>query len=206
MTRLLKLHRQLLPFSKIGFKRTKHLKRVKTTMAYIDLYTIVSKTDIATLKETGYIPFQSEDEYEARMDRWMLQQMHKRLPANDMAICNGPHWCFYYPEDCFPLLTRDFVVLKLKVPQRMVLCFDDNDWVQVTNNVTNNDIATYLAYSQKEAEDNANATKEEIQQSWERMFDLSLHAKRDSKYCGYIQLRAVIPYITMNMIIAISSS
>lgn len=174
-------------------------------MTHVTLYTIVSKKDVIALKDTGYIPFQSEDEHEAKMDQWMLQQMHKRLPVNEMALCNGPHWCFYKLEDCFPLSSRDLVVLQLRVPEASILSFDDNDWVQVANNVMNDDVATYLAYSEKEAEDNVNATKAEIKQSWERMFDSSIHTQRDGEYCGDIQLRAVIPYITTHMITSISS-
>ena len=133
------------------------------------------------------------------MDEWMLQQMHKKLPINELYKwpCSGPHWCFYE----LPLKTADTRVLEMKVPTSILLSFDDNDWMQVANNIMNDDVATYLAYTEKEAEDNAMATEEEIKESWERMFDMSIH-QRDHHYCGNIQLRAVIPYITQEMITA----
>jgi hypothetical protein len=168
-------------------------------MTNITLYTVVSRDDYASLKETGYLPFCSEDNSEALMDKWMIEQMHKRLLVDDMALCKGPHWCFTQLQDCFPLMTRDFMVLELNVPSMSVLSFDDSDWVQVANNVMNNEVVTYLAHSEKEADENKDATHAAILKSWERMFDITVH-NRDAEYCGDIQLRAVVPYITKNMI------
>lgn len=170
-------------------------------MDKITLYTIVSHEDLTSLEETGYLPFSSEDNNEALMDKWMLNQMHNRLSHDDMALCNGPHWCFYNLEDCSNLtkIHKDLIVVEFKTLPSRVLFFDDNDWVQVANNVMNNDVFTYLAYSEQEANENNDADEAAILKSWERMFDISAQ-KRDKEYCGDIELRAIVPYITKNMI------
>lgn len=170
-------------------------------MAKITLYTVVSHEDLTSLKETGYLPFSSEDNNESLMDKWMLNQMHKRLSNDDIALCNGPHWCFYDLQDCsnVTMIHKDLIVLEFKTLPSHVLFFDDNDWVQVANNVMNNEVVTYLAHSEHEANENKDADEAAILKSWERMFDISAQ-KRDIEYCGDIELRAIVPYITKNMI------
>jgi hypothetical protein len=170
-------------------------------MTNITLYSVVSGEDYKSLQETGYLPFYSEDNSEALMDKWMIEQMRKRLSVDDMALSNGPHWCFFELHDCSPLteFDKDLVVVQFKTQPTHVLFFDDSDWVQVANNVMNNEVVTYLAHSEKEADENKDATQAAILKSWERMFDITVQ-ERDVEYCGDIQLRAVVPYITKNMI------
>lgn len=168
-------------------------------MPNITLYTLVTCQDLIALKDTGYLPFNSEDNNEALMDKWMINQMHKRLLAKDMTLCHGPHWCFYDLLDCCFAKNNDLIVVEFKTQSSQVLVFDDNDWVQVANNVMNNEVVTYLAHSQQEADKNKDASQETILKSWERMFDVTSQT-RDVEYCGELQLRAVVPYITKNMI------
>jgi len=172
-------------------------------MYTITLYTIVSSNDIETLKATNYLPFQGEGDEEDFMDEWMMSQMTKRLPSiQDVPtpqINVGPFWCFYNEDDCYPLLFDDQIVVEFKTQLNSVLFFDDNDWIQVANNVNNNEIVTYLAHSEEEAQKNISANQESILASWEKMFNVGLQ-ERDETYCGPIQLRAVVPYISKSMI------
>jgi hypothetical protein len=166
-------------------------------------YIIVEKDDYEFLREYGHIPFHSDDEADARMDNWMLMQMKKRMPDelfnNKPSNMVGPHWLFVRKEDiCWEFLNNDEVVLEIVKDITDCLFFDDNDWVQVANNVMNNSSYTYLAHSQEEADANENATQEQIQKSWERIFatepDL-IDSLRDEEYCGSVELRAIAPFV-----------
>ena len=176
-------------------------------MYTITLYTIVSSNDLEGLKDASYLPFHTKGDEEDLMDEWMMKQMTKRLPnIQDVPTSNtnvGPFWCFTNEDDCYPLTTDDMIVVEFKTHLDSVLFFDDNDWVQVANNVINNEIVTYLAHTESEAQNNTSATQESILTSWETMFDVGLH-HRDNSYCGTIQLRAVVPYISKSMIVNVS--
>lgn len=163
----------------------------------------MSSNDLEALKDASYLPFHTKGDDEDYMDEWMMSQMTKRLPnIQDVPtpqINVGPFWCFSNQDDCYPLTSDDMVVVEFKTLLNSVLFFDDNDWVQVANNVMNNEIVTYLAHSEEEAQKNRSANQETILTSWEKMFDVGLQT-RDDTYCGTIQLRAVVPYISKSMI------
>lgn len=167
-------------------------------------YVIVEKEDYKFFTENGYIPFHSDDEADERMDNWMLMQMKKRMSAElfDNKLSNkvGPHWLYVHMEDiCWEWLKNNEVVLEVVKDTNDCLFFDDNDWVQVANNIMNNDCYTYLAYSQEEADANENASQEQIKESWEKIFANDpqfIDLVRDDKYCGSIELRAITPFIS----------
>lgn len=166
-------------------------------------YIIVHKEDYEFLIEHGYIPFHSDDDADERMDNWMLTQMKKRMPvelfSNQSSNKVGPHWLFVHKEDiCWEFLNNEEIVLEIVRPINECLFFDDNDWVQVANNVINNDCYTYLAHSQEEADANENATPDQIRESWERMFTTDptiIDYVRDENYCGSIEPRAITPFV-----------
>lgn len=168
-------------------------------------YIIVDKDDYEFLMEHGYIPLHSDDEADQRMDNWMLMQMKKRMSVElfDDESSNkvGPHWLFIHKGDiCWEWLNNQEVVLEVIKPIKECLFFDDNDWVQVANNVMNNDCYTFLAHSQEEADANENATPEEIKKSWERMFTTDTNIidyVRDKDYCGSIEPRAITPFVCL---------
>ena len=174
-------------------------------MSLQTFYIVVEKDDYDCLKEHGYITFHGQDEAEARMDDWMLMQMKKRLPAeffdNKASNTIGPHWLYIHKVDiCWEWLKNNEVVLEIVKPINECVFFDDNDWVQVANNVMNNDCCTYLAHSQEEADMFENATPEHIKKSWEKMFatDLNLMDNvRDKEYCGSIEHRAITPFVCL---------
>lgn len=168
-------------------------------------YIIVEKEDYEFLRKHNYIPFHSDDEADERMDNWMLCQMKKRMSEksfdNKASRMIGPHWLFVHKEDiCWEWLNDGEVVLEVVKPINECLFFDDNDWVQVANNIMNNDCYTYLAHSQEEADANENATSEQIKESWERIFATDpniIDYVRDEDYCGSIQPRAITPYVCL---------
>lgn len=169
-------------------------------------YIIVGKDELKHLIKHDYIPFNHEDEADERMNNWMFVQMKEHLPSHlfettekkdDKVI--GPHWLFTNKDDiCWEILDQDNVVLEVSKNITDCLFFDDNDWVQVANNIMNNDCYTYLAHSQTEADENLNATKEQIKESWKRIFTTDpniVDVLRDEDYCGEIWLRAITPFI-----------
>lgn len=172
-------------------------------MSLQKFYIIVEKEQYEFLQEHGYIPFHSDDEADARMDNWMLIQMKKKMSEdlfdNEPSNKIGPHWLYVHRNDiCWEWLNTDEVVLEIVKPINECLFFDDNDWVQVANNIINNDCYTYLAHTQEEADANENATPEQIKESWERIFATDqelINYVRDEEYCGSIQPRAITPFV-----------
>lgn len=167
-------------------------------------YIIVEKDQYEFLREHDYVPFHSDDEADARMDNWMLAQMKKRMPTqlfvdNEASNKVGPHWLYIDKHDiCWEWLNNNEVVLEIVKPINECLFFDDNDWVQIANNVINNDCYTYLAHSQEEADANENATPEQIKGSWEKIFATDpelIDNVRDEEYCGSIEPRAITPFV-----------
>lgn len=182
-------------------------------MVVSTFFTIISNKQLQYLQANEYVPFESSDKLEERIDMWMLEQMKKRLPSSSFNIGDknninvnsnlvGPHWLFIHKEDINWDFHIDHVVLEISKNNNDCLFFDDNDWVTVANNILNNDYFAYLAYSQQEADANQNASKEEIQTSWERMFHV-YENKRDETYCGPLEIRAVTPFIHISDIIKI---
>jgi len=162
----------------------------------VTLYTVVTKKDLDHLKTSGFLPIsKTEDVAEALMESWMERQVRKRLPINQ--YMDGYHWCVTKLDHI--TINKDETIVEFTVDTTSILLFDDQDYIQVANNVMNNDVHTYLAHSEKEADDNSSASCEEILKSWEKMFDIRLQ-RRDPAYCGSIQLRAVVPYIHHSMV------
>jgi hypothetical protein len=165
-------------------------------------YTVVSQDELNHLQTYNYLPFVSEGKADEKMDNWMLQEMKKRLPEtsfnnNDILSQNavGAHWLFPYKEDiCIEMLKDDQLILEVVKDIEDCLFFNDNDWITVANDVMNNCCETFLAYTQKEMDDNINATKDDVISSWERMFSPKIE-ERDELFCGPIELRAVTPMI-----------
>lgn len=158
------------------------------------MYTIATDKDVKHMRETGYLPFHSVDIQEANMDAWMMAQMKKRLPSQMFV---GPHWCFTSLNQC--CVNDDCFVIEFEATNDLVLMFDNNDWIQVANDVMNNMVTTYLAYSKKETFDNRHASQTDIVHSWERMFDVP-NPNRDIDFCGPVSLRAVVPFIHSSMV------
>jgi hypothetical protein len=174
-------------------------------------YIVASRDELGAFINKGRLPFHSEDETDARMDNWMLQQMKSKLPSTlfeGTPDTIGPHWLFPCNDDKndsnlppYDWL-KGFYLVKIVKDKDDVLFFDDNSWVMVANNVLNDNCSTFLAYSEEEAALKENATVPEIQNSWERMFDVNSEL-RDEEYCGPVELRAVTPYVDFDSVIEI---
>lgn len=169
-------------------------------------YIIVSKSEFEHLLKHDYIPFNDEDEADKRMNDWMFMQMNNRLSHHLFETTQkktlkviGPHWLFINKDDiCWEIVHEDNTVLEIVKNVKDCLYFDDNDWVQVANNIMNNDCHTYCAHSQEEADSKTNATEEQIKASWERIFSINPEfgdTARDVEYCGYISPRAITPFV-----------
>jgi len=169
-------------------------------------YIIIEKEDLSYLLKNDYIPFNNEDEADERMNKWMLTQMKNKISSHlfeetdkKTDKCIGPHWLFIEKDDiCWEILNKDNIVLEVSKNLTDCLFFDDNDWVQVANNIMNNDCYSYCAHSQQEADAMANATPEQIKESWTRIFTTDpniVDVLRDEEYCGEISPRAITPFI-----------
>ena len=141
------------------------------------------------------------DEFERRMDVWMMEKMRKMLPSSafhPIEEANGSHFMFLKRTDLYSPFTDNSVVLEINTNPDHVLYFDDNSYVQVVNSLCNGWKDTYLAFTEKEADEKKNASEADVEESWLRMFDLT--TPRDLEYTGDIELRGMTPLITLEMV------
>lgn len=139
--------------------------------------------------------------YEQPMNDWMMAQINKRLPLSAFQTnveYNFPHFMFLSKEDAY-IPSQNYVIIEVKVPDSSVVKFDDADYVHVVNNLAYKDM--FLANNEQEAHEKADASPVEVEQSWERMFDVN--RQRDSEYCGDIELRAMTPFISLDMLVGV---
>ena len=176
-------------------------------------YCIVSLSELEKLMVNGYLSIEDNEdcqafkEWEKPMDNWMMLQMRKRLHPSVFSgneTSNFPHFLFTRREDiCDDYVDMSSnVVFEIELPPENVVFFDDNDYVTVVNdmcsNTQNGTHYAFLAASKEEAEQMQNASQDEIVASWEKMFDID--RPKDTEYCGEISLRAMTPYISVDMI------
>jgi hypothetical protein len=167
-------------------------------------------------RKDGYLTYEGEEDsdelldmWQQPMNDWMMEQMKSKLAPTAFSSDpnkNFPHFMFVVDEDINWLLEEgsDTVVLEVEQNIKHVVLFDDNEYVMVTNDICNggNDTPhTYLANSEKEADEHIDASAEEKKKSWERMFDIT--RERDPKYCGTVEIRAMTPYISHDMVVAV---
>lgn len=178
-------------------------------------YIAVSKTAYEKLLKDGYLTYEGDnngneqlDAWEEPMNEWMMDQLKTKLVKTAFhpdASKNFPHFMFVVDEDVNWLLdnTTDTIVLKIEQNIKHVVLFDDNEYVIVMNDICNggnNNPHTFLANNEQEADKNIDASAEEKKKSWERMFDIT--RERDVEYCGSFEIRAMTPYISLDMVVA----
>lgn len=168
------------------------------------LYTLVSKTQWTRMQSNRFLSYKCEDYdfYDEPMDNWMMQQMKKRLPDSafdkNNPEANGAHFMFLNRADIYSPYSDGMVLLEVEVLKEHLIYFGDNDYVMVVNNICNGWKLDFLASSQSEADEMKNASEDVIVDSWERMFDIT--RDREIEYAGELELRAMTPCITTDMV------
>ena len=145
------------------------------------------------------------DTYDEPIDTWMLKQMRTRLPESAFSPdieANGSHFMFLNRSDIYSPFCDNSVVLEININLDNVVYFDDHSYVMVVNTLCNGWKDYYLAFTEKEANEMKNASEVEVEESWLRMFDLT--TERDIEYAGEIELRAMTPFITLDMISSVT--
>lgn len=172
------------------------------------LFIIISKKEWSNMQENKFLsrPDSLNDDdydlYDEPMDQWMLEQMRKRLPNSAFhptnPEANGSHFMFLRRDDIYSPFCDGRVMLEIEIPEEHVIYFDDHDYIMVVNNICNGWKKDFLASTQQEADEMENASPEEVEESWLRMFDIT--RKRDIEYVGSLQLRAMTPCILLDMV------
>lgn len=169
---------------------------------YKTFYTVVSQDEVDFMLNKRFLVRIYEDEsdtWDKPMDKWMLEQMRTKLPTTAFHPLrkeyNYAHHLFVNREDVGEP-GSGYVVLELVLNVNNVLYFDVGDYITITNNICNGHILTYLADSEKEADDNKEATCEVVQASWEKLFNVN--RPRDPAYCGTLrEIHATTPCISL---------
>lgn len=169
---------------------------------YKTFYVVVSRDEVDFMLKMRFLVRIYEDESDAwdkPMDQWMLEQMREKLPSGAFHPLrpeyNYAHHLFVNREDVGEPGT-DYMVLEVVLNVNNVLYFDIGDYITITNNICNGHTLTYLADSEKEADENKDATYEVVKASWAKMFDVN--RPRDTAYCGtQCEIHATTPCISI---------
>lgn len=169
---------------------------------YKTFYAVVSHEEVDYMLKNRFLVRIYEDEadtWDKPMDSWMLQQMRTKLPTTAFHPLrpeyNYAHHLFVNREDVGEP-GNDYVVLELVLNVNNVLYFDIGDYITISNNICNGHALTYLADSEKEADENKDATSDVVQASWTKLFDVN--RPRDQVYCGtQREIHATTPCISI---------
>lgn len=106
------------------------------------------------------------------------------------SLSKPPLW--YYPSKR--------AVLKIKILKKHVVTIDENMFIQAIN-VLNNGWNSMISFTEKEHNDDDKYSDEEKKNSLQRVFYPECNStERENRWCGKIELHALIPYLTRNMI------